>query len=127
MKIRIAVGAIILGVLGVGGALFYVSRTWVTEDELQRELARELPEGSTQQQIFAFLDSKGADYGEPGTAEPYLYLEQRGVPPETLVIAAILRNTGWALFGRAHLKLYFILDNEGKLQQVYVDEVYDGV
>jgi hypothetical protein len=105
----------------------YVGYGWlrgVTKDEVEAEIRRELPVGSTQAQIFAFLDEEGAEYQRMvRRAEPFWALERRGVPPDTMVIAAILRDTGWQLLpGESFIQIYFILGPDGLLEGYYVEE-----
>ena len=92
---------------------------------MMRQIAAEVPAGSSQAQIFAYLREEDADFGEAHPAFDF-DLRKEKLPPGTQVVTAIFRNTGYVLFGRAHMQAYFILAKDGTLDRVVVDETFDS-
>jgi hypothetical protein len=74
--------------------------------------------------VFAFLEDIDAEYArEVDRAEGNWDLERRGVPPDTLAIGAILRDTGLGLIpGEQFIQIEFVLDEDGLLETYYLDE-----
>jgi hypothetical protein len=117
------IGAVVFGLVS---AVFagYTALRGVTPADVEAEIRRELPVGSTQDEVFAFLEDIDAEYArEVDRAEGNWDLERRGVPPDTLAIGAILRDTGLGLIpGEQFIQIEFVLDEDGLLETYYLDE-----
>jgi hypothetical protein len=111
----------ILAVVGgvVATCLVYDAKT-LSEGELRSEVARELPLGSGQEEIFAFLERKGitGDRDIDRAGDYCCDLQDAGVPDETEVIVAIMHNTG----PNTGLQLYFVLSADGTLGRFIVED-----
>jgi hypothetical protein len=124
---RAAIASIICATItgvAVAGYVGYQAIRGVTKGDIEAEIRRELPLGATQDDIFAFLGDKDAEYERHARrAELYWALERRGVPPNAIVISAILRDTGLRFLpGETFIQIYFILDSDGRLESFYVEE-----
>lgn len=123
------------GVIGVCVAVFVAFHVWIwidakTAGEFQDEISRELPRGSTQEEIYAYLDSEGVQYRAPlEPASEVWDLRDKDVDPQALVISALVRDTYRAsiLTSGGHTQLYFVLAPDGTLDAFYVDEVFDSL
>jgi hypothetical protein len=94
-------------------------------NDVRSKVSRELPLGSTEEKVRAFVRHQGEFEPEAYTAEASLFLRQQGIPPGTKVLATIYRDTGppWAL-GMTDIKVYFLLDSEGRLTEIIIDKVH---
>jgi hypothetical protein len=129
-SLLIASGVLALIVLALIGCQLYIASDRVTEAEMLSELRRALPRGSTKEEIYSYLDDRGATYsGNVRPASEVWDLRKKDVDPDALVISALLRDTAGAsiLTWAGHMNIYFVLRSDGTLDTVYVDEVFDSL
>lgn len=101
--------------------------TRMTVEEAERLIDENLPPGSTAEEIFAFLDSRNIDHGDFERAGSYTVLQEAGIPPDTVVIGALIRDTYRSLFlFTGDIDIFLILDDESKLKDRLIREVFTG-
>ena len=113
--IAIAVGVIFS--LGVWWFAYekVLPRAFVAESDVQAEIARELPRGSSQAQIIEFLtERKWSPYGPTKVTAPIMV----GVPDGTLWITGLIPRVERTWLCEYDLGLYFILDAGGRFDRV---------
>jgi len=108
----------------------WIAIDWKTKGEFREEIRRELPRGSTEDDIRAYLDAQGAGYSRGyAQAREVWDLRDEPVDPDARVISALVRDTkrasllGWT----GHTQLYFVLAADGTLDAFYVYEVFDSL
>jgi hypothetical protein len=121
-----AVGiAIVVGVLGGLQLWWYLDRTTVAEVESM--ISENLSPGTSIEEVVAFLDSRDIDYGSIGPVDGTSYLLDAGYPSDTMVIGAFIYNTSRDFIIRGDIQIFFILDDDYRLREWLVREVFTGL
>lgn len=127
-KKLLVVTGLTLAIAAAGGLL--VATCWpekVTQREVQELMESNLPRGSSQAEIRAFLDSEDIAYGVAGNASDWSVLREYDVSADTQVLGAIVRDTsGSSLFVTEDIDIFFILDDAGRLNRIITRPVYTG-
>ena len=125
-RLRLSLALVALLVAGVTGVAICVAvNDRITVRDVERSIDEELPRGSTEEEIVSFLDQEGAEYDRRlFPAGEFSVLEDRGIPAHAMVISAIIRDTCLSLIGKCHITIYFILSEDGTLDQYLVKEVH---
>jgi hypothetical protein len=142
--------AVVVLVSLVGGYTLWSSMAYSwRRPAIERELARDLPPGSSMAAIDKwiethalrrtgflpirpYVDEVGPGYGAVagvGSDGPYTIVELAGLSPDNvkLVIRTEFEGVGGGLFYRTDLKVYFFLDHEGRLFKTFVRESRIGL
>ena len=99
-----------------------------TREDIDRLIQDSLSPGSTAEEIFAFLDSRDIDHGPIERAGPAsTLLADAGVPPSTKIIGAIVRDTSKGSFTRTDILIFFLLDDEERLKDYLIREVFTSL
>jgi len=85
-------------------------------------ISQNLSPGASSEEVIAFLDSKGIDHSSVRTAEYDSVVLDAGFDPDTKIIEAIIRDTSKTFISRNHISIYFILDEDYRLQEYIVEE-----
>ncbi|MFI5178551.1 MAG: hypothetical protein ACHQO8_08310, partial [Vicinamibacterales bacterium] len=99
-------------------------RQFISKSDVDAEISRELPRGSTQAQIIDFLDTKKwSPHGPTKVTAPVM----AGVPDGTLWITGLAPHAGRDWFSDYDLGLSFILDASGRFDRVILQTAnYNG-
>jgi hypothetical protein len=122
----VAAAAIALSVGLLGGLQLWWYLDQTTVAEVDTMISENLSAGATTEEIFAFLDSKDIDYGSVGRAEYNSVLLDAGYSPDTMVIGAFIHNTSRDFFITGDIQIFFILDDDYRLKEYLVREVFTG-
>lgn len=120
--------AAILGIVVVilAGLQLYWWLTRTTVEEVDNLIRQNLSAGATAEEIFAFLDSRDIEHGAVGPVDGTSVLLDAGLHPDTQVIAAMFRGTSTSFFITGDIQVFFILDEERRLKEHMVREVFTG-
>ncbi len=127
--LAVAIVTVIGVVLFIAVAVVYevCCSTRMTVEEAERLIDENLPPGSTAEEISAFLASRNIDHGDFERAGSYTVLQEAGIPPDTVVIGALIRDTHRSLIlFTGDIDIFFILDDERKLKDRVIREVFTG-
>jgi hypothetical protein len=123
----VVLGVLLIGGLIVGGYIAYCLLTDTTEGEIGARLERNVPRGSTADEVFAFLDSRNIEHSPielVGNDGFCCILEDAGFSDNTQIIGAIFRDTGcdfpWCEGFR--IDAYFILDEDNRVTDYFAWE-----
>ena len=124
-------GVIIISllVLAIGSLLVIRDcRSGTSVEEVDSLVRTNLPPGSSAEDVFDFLDARRIEYARRvGRPSEYSELGSSDVPGNAGIIRAIIRNTGtFEFFGTTDIQVIFILDDQQKLRDQNVFEVYTG-
>ncbi len=123
----IIAGAFAIVVAIFGGVLLYWWLTRTTVDEVQNLIDQNLSTGSTAQEILAFLDSRGIDHGPVERVDGYSLALNAGYQQNTKVINGIIRGSSRYLITTGDILIFFILDDEERLKESIVKEVFTSL
>jgi hypothetical protein len=117
----LAVGVgLLVGLFGGLHLWWYLHRTTVAEVETM--ISQNLSPGASSEEVIAFLDSRGIDHGSVRTAEYDSVVLDAGFDPDTKIIEAIIDDTSRTLISTSDISIYFILDEDDRLQEYIVEE-----
>jgi hypothetical protein len=102
---------ILLSTIGCGGR---------SAQDIEVEIRRDLPVGSTTADIFTYLDDNSIEHnGQIFPARGFSVLQEANVDPETRVIEGFLPNIGYeGLLVVRQLYVYFTLDDDDRLANI---------
>lgn len=100
-----------IGVLVIGCA--------PTVSQIESQIKKEIPTGSTKAQVVAFLDSHG--YEHSANYKPELYYNKT----KTINASVPKKSYGILTEGKIHITLVF--DNDNKLANYKVEEILTGL
>jgi len=121
IALYVAVAAAILA-----GTFIHYELTRTTTGDVTEMIEEKLPLGSSAEEIAAFLDSRQIDHGaveRSGEHDPEL--KEAGIPPGTMIIHAVVRNSGQSIVLR-DVGVYFILDEQARVRDSLVYEITTG-
>jgi hypothetical protein len=131
MRLRPSKAYILLALLAVGiiAAGFAVSSdcTSTSADKVRPRIEKELPTGTQREAILRWLDDNSIRLLSEGTANQYSALSNAGAASTTRVIFASINAGRTGLFTERDVDIYFLLDSEGKLARVVVEDVKRGL
>jgi hypothetical protein len=116
--------AALVGLVGVLQLWWYLDRTTVAEVESM--ISQNLSPGVSTEEILAFCDSRDIDCGSVGRAEYNSVLLDAGFDPDTMVIGAFVHDTSRSLIVTGDIQIFFILDDDYRLKEYLVREVFTG-
>ena len=120
-----AVGiAMVVGVLGGLQLWWYLDRTTVAEVESM--ISENLSPGASSEEVIDFLDSRGIDHSPVGPVDSTSYLLDAGYSPDTMVIGAFIYDTSRVFIVTGDIQIFFILDEDYRLTEYLVREVFTG-
>jgi len=124
----LAAAAAIAAVVAIlGGLQLWWNLDRTTVAEVESMIDENLSPGATTDEIVAFLDSKDmASDGSVGRAEYNSVLLDSGYPSDTLIIGAFIYDTSRDLFITGDIQIFFILDEDYRLKEYLVREVFTG-
>ena len=114
---------VLVGLAAGAGAGMYYEVTRTTAGDVDGMIEAELRNGSTTNQVVAFLDRHRIEHGavEPANAaDPRL--EDVDVPEGASTVSGMIRNDGYSL-RLVDVQMTFVLNAEGKLEDWVVWEV----
>jgi hypothetical protein len=121
-----AVTAVGVGLFGGLHLWWYLHRTTVAEVESM--ISQNLSPGASSEEIIAFLDSRGIDHGSVERVGYYnSVLLDAGFDPDTKIIGAIIPDTSRTFISTSDISIYFILDEDYRLQEYIVNEVFTSL
>jgi hypothetical protein len=115
-----AVGLVV--VIGVGAVFWHQCNTnRLSGSEVRKEVTRELPLGSSEEEVKAFVRAQGGFEPDVQQAGSYSVLTDRGVAPETEMLSTIYKDTGapWDPVN-TDIEVFFLLDEKRRLKEVIV-------
>jgi hypothetical protein len=116
--------AALVGLIGGLQLWWYLDRTTVAEVESM--VSRNLSPGASTEEILAFCESKDIDCGSVGPADGTSYLLEAGYAPDTMVIGGWVHDTSRDLIITGDIQIFFILDDDYRLKDYLVREVFTG-
>lgn len=91
-------------------------------------ISQNLSPGASSEEIIAFLDSRGIHHGSVERVGYYKdVLLDAGFDPDTKIIGAIIPDTSRTFISTSDISIYFILDEDYRLQEYIVDEVFTSL
>jgi hypothetical protein len=98
-----------------------------SNDEIRERVEEALPVGSSLEQIQEYLETEGKKEGIRDTArdlsraDHYSVLLDMGIAPDTPIYVAVVPREG------SSLDIYFVLDEDLRLQRVLTYEYFEGL
>ncbi len=103
-------------------------RRTVTVTEVEREVDRALPLGSSRRDIEAWLTGQGIGFSYSDQPATHSQVAERDAEASSYqgVVVSIIRDTDRSLFVTGNIQLYFLLDADGRLARRLVEWVGTG-
>ena len=111
-------GLVALALLAFGTCTAYWELTATRVSDVESLIEKNLPRGSTTEEIVAFLDSREIPSGEIKPFDPNVHcceLQDAGVATGTLTLSAFMEDTRHDLACAFSIHIEFILDARGRL------------
>jgi hypothetical protein len=121
LGVFIACSSLVAAILGY----LYFNRT--TTGDVDRLISANLAMGSTADEIFAFLDREGIAHGSIERSGDSVGPWEAQHPPDTPVINALVRDTGWFMWTEMDISIRFYLDDNARLFDYEVVEIYTSL
>ena len=118
--------ALVLGG-SVVGYMAYAWRTATTTDDVRNLISKNLPVGSSADEIITFLDDQGIDHGPIDKFGNYSYGQDFDYPADTPVIDSLWRHAADYIVTKTDIVVLFILDSEHRLSTYEIFEVHSSI
>jgi hypothetical protein len=126
-KLLVVLISICVVLVFIGAIAFYLWTSRTTTGEVRELISAHLRPGASYGEITAFLDAEGIPHGPIDRAVDYSDALNAGYPPETPVVAAIVRNSVNYIITRGDIMIFFFLNNDNRLIDYTLEEVFSSI